>query len=97
VHTMSLLAHLAALPIQLPDPPPAPPPGLEKAAGQVVSWLKWGVRLSALIGFSVCAIMLIIGRRNRSALAYEGMAGSAWVIAGLALGSAAVLIVGAFL
>jgi hypothetical protein len=39
---------------------------------------------------------VIIGRRNRSATAYEGMIGSAWILGGLALASAGAAIVGAF-
>lgn len=40
--------------------------------------------------------MIIIGRRNRSATAYEGLVGSAWILGGLALASVAAVIVGAF-
>jgi hypothetical protein len=39
---------------------------------------------------------VIVGRRNRSATAYEGMVGSAWVLGGLALASSAALLVGVF-
>jgi cytosine/uracil/thiamine/allantoin permease len=49
-----------------------------------------------VLGILICAIMLIIGRRNRSATAYEGLVGSAWVLGGLALASVAALLVGAF-
>jgi hypothetical protein len=40
--------------------------------------------------------MLIMGRRNRSATAYEGMIGAAWILGGLALASAGAVFVGAF-
>ena len=79
-----------------PDPPPTPPPGLDELASQLLGWLKWGVLFAGLIGILVCALMLIIGRRNRSATAYEGLVGSAWVLGGLGLASIAALIVGAF-
>ena len=38
--------------------------------------------------------MIILGRRNRSATAYEGLVGSAWILAGFALASVAAVIVG---
>ncbi|OZM75658.1 hypothetical protein [Pseudonocardia sp. MH-G8] len=79
-----------------PDPPPSAPPGLDELASQLLGWLKWGVIFAGLIGILICALMLIIGRRNRSATAYEGLVGSAWVLGGLGLASVAALIVGAF-
>ena len=81
---------------QPPDPPPAPPPGLTEITNRLVSWMKWGVVVVGVIGLLTCAMMIIIGRRNRSATAYEGLVGSAWVLAGLGLASVAALIVGAF-
>lgn len=79
-----------------PDPAPAAPPGLDIFAAQILSWLKWGVLFAGVMGILVCAIMIIIGRRNRSATAYEGLVGSAWILGGLALASVAAVIVGAF-
>ena len=81
---------------QVPDPAPKPPPGLDALAQELLGWLKWGVLVAGILGILVCALMLIIGRRNRSATAYEGLVGSAWVIGGLALASVAALLVGAF-
>jgi hypothetical protein len=78
------------------NPPPAPPPGFAPLAERFLGWLKWIVIASGLGGLFLCSMMLIIGRRNRSALAYEGMLGSAWVIGGLGLASVAALLVGAF-
>ena len=80
----------------VPDPGPAAPPGFEELAGSLLSWLKWGVLVAGVLGILICALMLIIGRRNRSATAYEGLVGSAWVIGGLSLASVAALLVGAF-
>jgi hypothetical protein len=65
-------------------------------ADQILGWLKWGVLVAGVLGILVCAIMIIIGRRNRSATAYEGLVGSAWILGGLALASVAAVIVGAF-
>ncbi len=78
------------------DPPPAAPPGLGGLATLVLGWMKWGVIVAGVVGFLVCALMVIIGRRNRSATAYEGMIGSAWILGGLALASVGAVIVGAF-
>lgn len=79
-----------------PNPPPAPPPGLDELGNQILGWLKWGVVFAGVLGILVCAVMIIIGRRNRSATAYEGLVGSAWILGGLALASVAAVIVGAF-
>ena len=80
----------------VPNPGPTAPPGFAALAGELLGWLKWGVLVSGVLGILICALMLIIGRRNRSATAYEGLVGSAWVIGGLALASVAALLVGAF-
>jgi formate hydrogenlyase subunit 3/multisubunit Na+/H+ antiporter MnhD subunit len=82
--------------LQALNPPPAPPPGFEGLASQFLGWLKWIVLASGLAGLFLCSIMLILGRRNRSSLAYEGLLGSAWVLAGLGMGSIAAILVGAF-
>lgn len=84
------------LAVAVPDPGPTAPPGFEELAGNLLGWLKWGVLVAGVLGILICALMLIIGRRNRSATAYEGLVGSAWVIGGLALASVAALLVGAF-
>ncbi|MCH6165214.1 hypothetical protein [Pseudonocardia alaniniphila] len=87
---------MIALRTIVPNPPPTAPPGLDELAGELLGWLKWGVIVAGILGIFICALMLIIGRRNRSATAYEGLVGSAWVIGGLALASVAALLVGAF-
>ncbi len=80
----------------VPDPEPAAPPGFADLAGNLLGWMKWGVLAAGVLGLLICALMLIIGRRNRSATAYEGLIGSAWVVGGLALASVAAVMVGAF-
>ena len=92
----SAVVEVATQLAQPPDPPPAPPPGLTPITNLLLSWMKWGVVVVGVIGLLTCAMMIIIGRRNRSATAYEGLVGSAWVLAGLGLASVATLIVGAF-
>lgn len=82
--------------LAVPNPGPEAPPGFEELVGRLLGWMKWGVLAAGILGILICALMLIIGRRNRSATAYEGLIGSAWVLGGLALASVAALLVGAF-
>ncbi len=79
-----------------PNPAPAAPPGVGELAEQLISWLKWGVLAAGMVGILICAGMIILGRRQRSGLAQEGLLGSVWVLGGLALASVAALVVGAF-
>ena len=80
----------------VPNPGPVAPPGFAGIVGNLLGWLKWGVLGAGVAGVLFCAFMMIIGRRNRSALSYEGLIGSAWVLGGLALASVAAVLVGAF-
>jgi hypothetical protein len=89
-----LLDVLAAFPV--PNPPPSPPPGLENFGSEVIGWLKWGVLISGMVGLLLCSGMIILGRRNRSSVAQDGLVGSVWVIGGLAMASVAATIVGTF-
>ncbi|MGH3827344.1 MAG: hypothetical protein ACRDQX_09250 [Pseudonocardiaceae bacterium] len=85
---------LAAIPV--PNPPPTPPPGLENFGNQIIGWLKWGVLIGGMVGMLICSGMIILGRRNRSSVAQDGLVGSVWVIGGLAMASVAATIVGTF-
>ncbi|GAA5160971.1 hypothetical protein GCM10023321_44510 [Pseudonocardia eucalypti] len=87
---------MISVPRQAPNPPPQAPPGLDALADQVIGWLKWGVLVAGMMGLLVCAGMIIVGRRRRGGLAQEGLIGSLWVLGGLALASAAALLVGVF-
>ena len=78
------------------EPGTGRPTGLGAFADQIIGWMKWGVLVAGVLGILVCAVMIILGRRNRSATAYEGLVGSAWILGGLALASVAAVIVGAF-
>jgi ABC-type Fe3+-siderophore transport system permease subunit len=92
----TIQAWLALVVAQAPNPPPAAPPGLEGITRQLLGWMKWLVIAAGVGGILYCAFLVIIGRRNRSATAYEGLAGSAFVLAGLAMASVAAVMVGAF-
>jgi hypothetical protein len=86
--------HIPTIPV--PNPPPEPPPGLANFGNQIIAWLKWGVLIGGMVGMLICSGMVILGRRNRSSVAQDGLVGSVWVIGGLAMASVASVIVGTF-
>lgn len=98
-----LLELLAAAPTPgggtggIPNPAPIAPPGMDAPAAMLLGWLKWVGILAGLVGFGLCAIMMILGRRNRSSMAVDGAAGIPWVLGGLSLISLSSGIVGAVL
>jgi hypothetical protein len=89
--TETLVAVLA----QAPNPAPVAPPGMESVAEQFIGWGKWILIVAGVLGMFICAGMMIIGRRNRSATAVDGAAGVPWVLGGLFLGAVAASLVGA--
>jgi hypothetical protein len=82
---------------QPPDPDPVAPPGMQEVADQFLGWGKWILIVAGVLGMFICAGMMIIGRRNRSATAVDGAAGIPWVLGGLFLGAVAASLVGAVL
>ena len=99
---LSLVGDLAAAtqtpaPNGVPNPPPIAPPGLEAVANMLLGWLKWGGLVAGVVGLGICAIMMILGRRNRSNMAVDGASGIPWVLGGLSLISLASGLVGAVL
>lgn len=81
----------------VPNPAPAPPPGLSATVSTLLAWWKWGALIAGLFGLIACGVMMAIGRRNRSSLAADGAAGIPWVLAGLTLVALSSGIVGVFL
>ncbi len=81
----------------VPKPDPQAPKELADAFNVFLGWLTWGGIALAVVGAIVCGIMMVIGRRNRSAMAVEGATGIVWVIAGLAVIALAAGLVGAVL
>jgi len=79
----------------VPNPAPAPPPGLAPTAELLLAWLKWGGVIAGLVGLMLCGIMMAVGRRNRHALAADGAAGLPWVFGGLSVIVLAAGVVGA--
>ncbi|RJK95919.1 hypothetical protein [Vallicoccus soli] len=67
----------------VPNPAPQAPPGLGDAADTLLGWMKWGGLVAGVAGLIICAIMMMVGRRNRSSTAADGAAGIPWVLAGL--------------
>ena len=67
----------------VPDPASVAPPGLAAAADTLLGWMKWGGLVAGVAGLIICAMMMMVGRRNRSATAADGAAGIPWVLAGL--------------
>jgi len=63
----------------------------------LLGWLKWSGLVAGVVGLGICAIMMILGRRNRSNMAVDGAAGIPWVLGGLSLLSLASGLVGAVL
>ncbi|NIL40676.1 hypothetical protein HCB17_05440 [Salinispora arenicola] len=89
-----VVAGQAVLAANAPNPAPSAPPGMEVVATSFLSWGKWILLVAGVLGFFICAGMMIIGRRNRSQTAVDGAAGVPWVLAGLALTSLAAGIAG---
>lgn len=87
-----LLAEVLAV---VPNPPPKAPPGLAEPAAEFVAWMKWIGIIAGLIGFGMCALMMILGRRNRSSMAVDGATGLPWVLGGLSTLTLAAGLVGA--
>ena len=81
-HQTAVLGVLAG---GVPNPAPAPPPGLARRVGTLLAWWKWGSLIAGVFGLVACGAMMAIGRRNRSNLAADGAAGIPWVLAGLTL------------
>lgn len=81
----------------VPNPKPLAPPGMAGPALELLGWLKWVGLVSGVVGLGMCAIMMILGRRNRSNMAVDGAAGIPWVLGGLSLMTLSAGLVGAVL
>lgn len=68
---MSLLASvldtLSTLPLDIPDPDPAPPPGFEGPVGILFGWLKWGGLAVAVAGVMIIGGKMAINIRRGEA------------------------------
>ncbi|WP_207946035.1 hypothetical protein [Actinomadura sp. 7K534] len=82
--------------VDVPDPAPEPPPGLDQKMETLLAWGKWGVLICGVAGLFICAGQMAIGRKNRSTFAADGATGIPWVLGGLSLAATAAPIVGVF-
>ena len=71
-----LMQASAAWAITVPNPAPATPPGMEAPTNTILGWMKWG----GMIGVGTGLIMMAVGRRNRHALAVDGVSGIPWAL-----------------
>jgi hypothetical protein len=99
---MSLVSSALAIPLSVfaqgpPNPAPQAPPGLAQSADTFISWLKWGGLVGGVIGMIICGLMMILGRRNRSATAVDGATGIPWILGGLTVIALSAGFVGALL
>ncbi|MFC7331427.1 hypothetical protein [Marinactinospora rubrisoli] len=62
---------------------PQAPPGLEGFATDWIGWARWVAGLAGFFGLIICGVMMMVGRRNRGAMAVDGATGMLWVIGGL--------------
>ncbi len=61
------------------------PPGLDDVALTFLGWAKWIGGIAGVAGIIVIAIMMMIGRRNRSQLAADGLSALPWIVGGFIL------------
>ena len=94
---MLVTAHGADALAAVPDPAPVAPPGMDAPAKLLLGWMKWIGLVAGMVGFGMCALMMIVGRRNRSSMAVDGATGIPWVLAGLSLMTLSAGLVGAVL
>lgn len=80
----------------IPNPPPGVPQQFQGFGNMVVAALKWILIVAGVGGLLACAIMIVVGRRNRNQLAQQGIFDVGYVMLGLAIGSVAAVIVGMF-
>jgi hypothetical protein len=92
-----LNSYLSKIFITTYDPNPEPPPFFEGKVELILNYLAWGAGLAAVGSIIWIAVMMMVGRRNRSQMAADGMAGLPWVAGGLILVSAASAITDLFL
>ncbi|NVI86819.1 hypothetical protein [Actinomadura sp. BRA 177] len=63
--TVTTVAALAPLDVDVPDPPPQAPPGLDQKMETLLAWGKWGVLICGVAGLFICAGQMAIGRKCR--------------------------------
>lgn len=82
---------VSAFPGQVPNPPPAAPPGSEKFV-QIMGWAKWVALAVAVLGLIAAGAMMTISSRRGEGSEHAGRIGG--VLAGVIVIGAAGAIVG---
>lgn len=73
------------LPADITNPAPVAPDGVEGTINTLIGWGKWIAFVCGVAGLIVCGVMMLVGRRNRSAMSADGAIGLPWVIGGLSV------------
>jgi hypothetical protein len=94
---VSSVLHLAVIAAGVPNPAPAPVPGLSGPVDTIIGWGKWLVMILGVVGLLICGGQMAIGRRNRHSFAADGAAGIPWVLGGISLATIAAGVVTVFL
>lgn len=81
----------------LPAPPPEVPGELVDFVNQWFAVGQWIIGGAAALCVLACAVLLIVGRKQRSAAAYSGLEGIAWIIGGVGVAGFGPALVLAFL
>lgn len=81
--------YLADLPDVQLDPKAPRDTNIENFASTLIGWMKWVALIGGVLGLLISAGMLVVGRRNRNAMASDGMVGGVWVIGGVSLAAVA--------
>ncbi|ONH33461.1 hypothetical protein BL254_19915 [Protofrankia sp. BMG5.30] len=69
----------------MPNPPPAAPEQVTKVTDWFIALVKYGGLAAGVIGLSICAIQMMVGRRNRHAMSADGALGVPWTLLGVSL------------
>lgn len=88
----SVLEALSTVPLAIPDPDPAPPPGFEGPVGTLFGWLKWGGLAIAVAGVMIIGGKMAINIRRGEAAGELGQL--LFVALGVILVGAAASLVG---
>ncbi len=64
---LALLVDTLTIVPTLPDPDPSAPPGFEGPAALIISWMRWGGLVVAIVGVIIVAIKLFINSRRGEA------------------------------
>ncbi|WP_239375728.1 hypothetical protein [Frankia sp. Cj5] len=70
---------------RIPNPAPSAPQQVTNVTDWFIALVKYGGLVAGVIGLSICAIQMMIGRRNRHAMSADGALGVPWTLLGVSL------------